>query len=197
MAILAAPYKQCPEGADYGLTLSSGAMTVVAAAGPVWACHWTSPSLICVVKRMRISLAVTTAFTNAQEVAFGLYFARPYTVAATAGLAATLTVNNGKYDTSYRTTAMADMRIGDTDVITLGTWTLDAQPVDTVAFGATGLGQVNDQEMNFGMTPGRQELIIRPNEGLVLNNMAVMGAVGVVMLRVTMEWAEVSNSAVK
>lgn len=197
MAIVAAPYKQCPERADYSLTLSSGAMTVVAAAGPVWAMQWTNTALICVVKRLKVTLGVTTAFTAAQAVCFGLYFARAYTVAATGGTAATLTTNNGKFDTSYPTTAMADMRIGTTDVITLGTWTLDAQPLDVACFGATALGGANDGEMNFGLTPSRQELIVRPNEGLVINNMAVMGAVGVVMLRVTVEWAEVPNPSVK
>ena len=197
MATVAAPYKQTPEGGDYSLTLSSGAMTIVAAAGPVWALQWTSTSLICVVKRIKVALSVTTAFTNAQAVCFGLYFARAYTVAATGGTAATLTTNNGKLDTRYPVTSMTDMRIGTTDVITLGTWTLDAQPLDVACFGATALGNAGDDELNFGLTPSRQELIVRPNEGLVLANMAVMGAVGVVMLRVTVEWAEVPNSAVK
>ncbi len=197
MAIKAAPYKQCPEYSDYSLTLRSGALTVVAADGPVWSMQWTSTSLICVVKRIKLSLGVTTAYTTAQHTLFGLYFARAYTVADTAGAAATLTTDNGKLDTRYPTTAMADMRMCTTGAITAGTRTLDAQPLDVVDFGTQALGYANKEELQFGLTPARQEIILRPNEGLVINNLVTMGAVGVVMLSVTVEWAEVPNSSVK
>src|SRR5512133_498369 len=79
MAILKAPYKIAPERAEYSLTLASGALTVVAAAGAVWSMQWTSTSLICVVKRLRISVGVTTAYGAAQATHYGLYFARSYT----------------------------------------------------------------------------------------------------------------------
>ncbi len=200
MAIKAAPYKQCPEYSDYSIAMRSGAMTIVAAAGPVWSVRWTATQHYAVIKKVKVSVGVTTAFTNAQVMDMGLYFARAFTAADTGGTAATLTTNNGKLDTSYPTTKIAtgDLRIGTTDVITAGTRTLDAQPLDVVEFSCTGLGvSGGDREMNFGLTPSRQEIILRFQEGLVLHNMIVMGAVGVVMLTVTLEWAEVPISSVK
>jgi hypothetical protein len=197
MAIQAAPYKQCPELSDYSLALRSGALTLVAADGPVWSMQWTSTSLICVVKRILISVGVTTAYTTAQVTRYGLYFARAYTVADTGGAAATLTTNNGKKDTSYPTTSVTDMRMGTTGAITAGTRTLDAQPLEIAQFGTTALGSANDDEWNFGMVPSRQELILRQNEGLVINNLTLMGAVGVLLLAVTVEWAEVPLGSVK
>lgn len=197
MAIQAAPYKQCPERSDYSLALRSGALTLVAADGPVWSMQWTSTSLICVVKRIVISVGVTTAYTTAQVTRYGLYFARAYSVADTGGAAATLTTNNGKKDTSYPITAVTDMRMCTTGAITAGTRTLDAQPLDIAQFSTITLGAANDDEWNFGMVPSRQELILRQNEGLVINNLTLMGAVGVLLLAVTVEWAEVNLGSVK
>ena len=193
----AAPYKQCPERADYSLTLVTGALTIVAANDPVWSFQWTATQHICVVKRIHLSVGVTTAYGAAQNTRYGLYFARAYTVADTGGTAATLTTNNGKLDTSYPITQITDMRIGTTGAITAGTRTLDAQPLDVAYFGTTALGMVGDEEFQFGLTPSHQEIIIRQNEGLVLNNLMLMGATGVLMLAVTMEWAEVPLSSVK
>jgi hypothetical protein len=197
MAIQAAPYKQCPERADYSLALRSGALTLVAADAPVWSMQWTSTSLICVVKRIKISVGVTTAYTTAQVTRYGLYFARAFTVADTGGAAATLTTNNGKKDTSYPITAIADMRMSTTGAITAGTRTLDAQPLDIAQFSTSALSNADDEEWNYGMVISRQELIIRQNEGLVINNLTLMGAVGVLLLAVTLEWAEVPLSSVK
>ena len=197
MAIKAAPYKQCPEYSDYSIAMRSGALTIVAADGPVWSCQWTSTSLICVVKRIAISIGVTTAYTTAQVTRYGLYFARAYTVADTGGTAATLTTNNGKKDTRYPTTSLTDLRMCTTGAITAGTRTLDAQPLDVTQFGTTALGNASDEEWNYGMVPSRQELILRQNEGLVINNLMTMGAVGVVFLAITLEWAEVPLGSVK
>ncbi|HXK36988.1 MAG TPA: hypothetical protein VJ553_05405 [Candidatus Paceibacterota bacterium] len=197
MAIKAAPYKQCPERSDYMISVPSGALTIVAANGPLWSMQWTSTSLICVVKRVKLSLGVTTAFTTAQTVHLGLYFARAYTVADTGGTAATLTTNNGKLDTSYPTTVLTDLRMCTTGALTPGTRTLDAQSLDVGVFACSAIGAAGDVEMQFGLTPSRQEIILRQNEGLVLHNLTTMGVVGVVRLTVTLEWAEVPSSSVK
>lgn len=197
MAIKAAPYKQCPERADYSLTLQSGALTVVAANDPIWSVQWTATEHICVVKRIAISVGVTTAYGTAQNTRYGLYFARSYTVADSGGTAATLTTNNGKKDTSYPITQITDMRIGTTGALTAGTRTLDAQPLDSAQFGTSALALASFVEWHYGATASRQELILRQNEGLVINNLLLMGATGVLMVHVTMEWAEVPSSSVK
>jgi hypothetical protein len=199
MAIKQPPYKMTPDGAgDYSITLASGAMTIVAAAGAVWSCQWTSATYIAVVKRIGISWGLTTAFTNAQPVAHGLYFARAYTVADTGGTAATMTTNEGKHDTGYTTISMADMRIGTTGAIAAGTRTLYTQPLDVmVGWGGPTVGANFNWDWDYGRDPGRQELILKANEGLVLANMITMSAVGVIQLYVTLEWSEVPKSDYK
>jgi hypothetical protein len=199
MAIKAPPYKITPDGAgDYSVTLASGAMTIVAAAGPVWSCQWTSANYIAVVKRVSVSWGVTTAFTNAQPIALGLYFARAYTTADTGGTAAVLTTNEGKHDTAYNTSLFADMRIGTTGALAAGTRTLDTQPLDVyVGWGGPTIGAAFNWDYDYGRDPGRQELMLKSGEGLVLSNMLVMGAVGVIQLYVSLTWAEIPKSDYK
>jgi hypothetical protein len=184
-------YKRAPLGGDYSITVISGALTTVAADGPVWSCRWTSETKACVVKSVCLHLDCTTAYTTAQPTSYGLYFARSYTAVDSGGTAATLTTNNGKLDTSYPTTAMADMRIGTTGVITAGTRTLDAQAIDVFSFATTALGAGGQEIARYGGADDIQQIILRSNEGLVLHNLVLMGAVGVVKLYVTLVWAEV------
>ena len=198
MAIKQPPYKMTPDGAgDYSITLASGAMTIVAAAAPVWSCQWTSANYIAVVKRIGISWATITAFGTAQAIIHGLYFARAYTVADTGGTAATMTTNEGKHDTGYTTIAMADMRIGTTGAIAAGTRTLDTQALDVMCGQSTAIGTCWNWDWDYGRDMGRQELILKAGEGLVLANMITMSAVGVIQLYVTLEWAEIPKSDYK
>lgn len=184
-------YKRAPLGGDYSITTISGALTGVAANGPVWSIRWTSETKACVVKSVCLHLDCSTAYTTAQATSYGLYFARTYTAVDSGGTAATLTTNNGKLDTSYPTTAMADMRIGTTGVITAGTRTLDAQPFDVFSFSTTALGVTGEEIGRYGGAEDIQQIILRENEGLVLHNLIAMGAAGVVKLYVTLVWAEV------
>lgn len=199
MAQMTPVYKHAPEGGDYSVTMTSGALTVVAAAGPVWSCRWTSTALVAVVKRMTISVGATTAFTTAQMVAYGVFFARAFTVADSGGTAATLTTDNGKHDTHYPTTAMGDMRIGTTGVITAGTRTLDTQPLVVSNGWATTavVGSTMYWDYSWCYDDAAAPLILRQNEGLVLANQIVMGAAGVARLHVTLQWAEVQTGVVK
>jgi len=197
MANFKAPYKIAPERSDYIITGASGALTTVAADAAVWSMQWTSASLIAVVKRVSIALGVTTAYGTAQTTAYGLYFARSFTVADSGGTALTLTTNNGKMDTNFPTTAVGGLRISTTGALTDGTRTLDAQPNDVVTFGTTALGFAFNWDFQFGGTEEKSQLILRQNEGLVLNNLILMGATGVVKLYVTVEWAEVDKGVVR
>jgi hypothetical protein len=198
MSLLTPVYKHAPEGGDYSVTMTSGAMTVVANAGPVWSCRWTSTALVAVVKRITIMVGATTAFTTAQMLAYGVFFARAFTVADSGGTAGTLTTNEGKHDTKYPTMAMADMRIGTTGVITAGTRTLDTQPLVVLGNGVTAVvGSSFQLDYTWCYDDAAQPLILRQNEGLVLHNQLVMGAAGVIRLHVGLQWAEVITGNVK
>lgn len=198
MANVTPPYKHAPEGRDYSVTLTSGAMTVVAAAGPVWSCRWTVNNELCVVKRITIMVGATTAFTTAQMLAWGLFRATAWTVADSGGTAATLTTINGQHDTKYSVSVMGEMRIGTTGVITAGTRTVDAQPLVVLGSGVTAVvGSAFMVDYTFSYDDAAQPLILRQNEGLILHNQLVMGAAGVIRLHVSLQWAEVQSSVVK
>lgn len=199
MSLLTPPYKHAPEGADYSVTMTSGAMTIVAAAGPVWSCRWTNTQLVAVVKRMTISVGATVAFTTAQWLAFGLFRCSSYTIVDSGGTAATLTTINGQHDTKYPASSMGDMRIGTTGVVTAGTRTVDAQPFVVSSPWATTavIGSANYWDFTFCYDDAAQPLILRQNEGLVLQNQLVMGAAGVIRLHVSLQWAEVQSAIVK
>ncbi|MCE5191226.1 MAG: hypothetical protein LLG08_05650 [Actinomycetia bacterium] len=199
MAIVMAPYKTAPERAEYKMTATTGAITTIAADGPVFSMRWTSSSLIAVIKRIGISVGVRTAYGTAQTTDYGLYFARSFTASDSGGTALTLTTDNGKLDTSFPTTAFAagDVRISTTAVITAGTRTLDAQPMAITVAQTNALATVFNDDWTFGETFGRQPIILRQNEGIVIHNLFLMGATGVLRLYVTVEWAEVDKGAVK
>lgn len=190
-------YKQAPGGSVYSVTMVSGALTTVAADGPVWSCRWTNQVLAAVIHRVVVQWATITAFAAAQAVSHGLYFARSFTAADSGGAAATLTTNNGKMQTSMSTTAMTDIRMASTGAITPGTRTLDAQPLMITTGASTGIGTVSlGADYFFGGSDDFMPVILRQNEGLVLNNLILMGATGVINLYVGMQWSEVDISYV-
>jgi hypothetical protein len=197
MALVRAPYKIAPDYGEYQMTLVSGALTLVTANSPVWSCQWTSTTLICIVKAIYLHFSITTAYGAAQNTDYGLYFARSYSIADTGGTAATLTTNNGKLDTKYPTTSMADLRMATTAGFTAGTRTLDAQPISVFNFGAQAIGYTSEEYEPYGGADDRQQIILRQNEGLVLNNLVLMGATGVATLYVSMLWSEVPIADVR
>lgn len=198
MAIVVPQYKKAPEGGEYRIALASGAVTVVAADAPVFSMRWTNTTLACVVKQVNLLWTMSTAFGTAQDVAFGLYFARSYSVVDSGGTAATLTGNNAKMKTSFPTSRVADMRIATTGALTAGTRTLDTQPLAVKSGGTNtlGLGGNNALPWEFGILDATQPIILVANEGLVLNNLVLMGATGVMTIRVVVEWSEVDKGKV-
>lgn len=194
MSLLIPDSKLTSYGAHYSMSVPSGALTLVAANGPVWSCRWTSTTHVAAVRRVRYSVVTTTAFGTAQDLAYGLYFARAFTAADSGGTAATLTTNNGKLDTRYPTMLMADIRIGTTDVITAGTRTLDAQALaSSGGDGSAALAAVSSATLYDDWF---RPIMLRAEEGLVLHNLILMGATGVVKLRVSIEWTEILKSFV-
>jgi hypothetical protein len=199
MAIIKAPYRIAPERAEYKMVATSGALTTVAADGPVWSFRWTSTQLCAVIKRIGVNVSVRTAYGTAQTTDYGLYFATAWTVADSGGTALTLTTNNGKFDTTMPTTAVAagDLRISTTGVITAGTRTLATQAMAVTSAQTNALATAWNDDWSFGAEDQRMPIILRQNEGLVLHNLFLMGATGVLRLYVTVEWAEVDKGSVK
>ena len=197
MATRTPRYKISPSGyGEYSMVLSSGALTGVAADGPVWSFRWGQSDYAAVIRRISIDLSVTTAYGTDQATEYGLYFATTFTAVDTGGTAATLTGRNGKLRTSMETTKITtgDMRIGTTDVITAGTRTLDTQPLAVATFQTDLLGSAYHRVWDFGGADDYEPIVLAYEEGVVLNNLVAMSATGVVKLRVGVTWAEVPTA---
>lgn len=170
----------------------SGALTGVAANGPVFSFRNTGANLI-LMHRVQVGFVTTTAFTTAQGLSYGLYRALGFS-ASDSGGTALYTAGQNKYRLSMSNVVSApDIRIASTAALTAGTRTLESQALGIVAGGSNGLGT--------GMTPqgvithdaGDYPVVLAQNEGLVINNLIAMGAAGVIQLNVTIEYAEVTS----
>jgi hypothetical protein len=192
--------KVSPYGGGYRISATSGDLTTVAANGPVWSFRWTDTTRRALIQNVVIRYAYNTAFGAAQLFGLGLYVARAFTVADTGGTAQTLTTNNGKLDTDFPVTSLVagSIRIGTTGVITAGTRTLDAQPIATRMDWLTTTLQNGsyDEDWRFGYTDSSNPITLHANEGLVLNNLILMGATGTVRLWVDVEWSCPGNGVV-
>ena len=196
MAIRTPISKIDPAGDYFRISLTSGLETVLNAGDSIFSLQWTSLTHRMVIQQLNMFWTLTTAFGGAQDVAFGAYFARPYTVADTGGTASTLTGNNAKLQTSFTTTRVADMRIGAAVALTPGTRTLDTQPF-MIRSGMTGntagLGNAQNSPLDFGVTNAEHPLVLATNEGIVINTLVTMGAAGVIHFYVGLEWVEIPN----
>lgn len=176
------------------LGVKSGAVTGVAANGAVFSFRNISANPV-IVRRVGIGCVTTTAFTTAQVVDYGIFFARAFTASDTAQTAVAITGNNTKHRTSLATPTSLDVRVSNTGAITAGTRTLDTNALGNVAAWSGGQGQgLNLSPDNLvSQSSGDYPLVFVQNEGFVIANLTAMGAAGVVNLYVNIEFCEVEN----
>lgn len=175
----------------YQLSLTSGALTTVAANAPIFSFRYApGTNTVCVVKRVSIGYVATTAFGAAQQMGFGLFVARNFSGSDSGGNAATLTGNNNKYRTSLATTAVTDIRIGSTTGLTVGTRTLDSQAIGQTFYWVPGVGTSLVQTELISYDANDYPLVLASGEGFVINNQVLMGATGVGTAIVNVEWFE-------
>lgn len=193
---------------EYALCLTSGALTTVVAGtttlGHVMAFRNVSTTKLW-LRYLAIQFTVTTGFTAGQEVAFAAFVARGYSASHTGGVAADMggTIPNAnKYRTAAPTSVMStgDCRIGNAGALTAGTHTLDPNPFGTVSgFALTTTPGCIIQRSPGGNIPvgvlfdARDDysaIVLAANEGIVLENVVLMGAAGVGTLRVWLGFDE-------
>lgn len=171
----------------------SGALTTVAAAGGVFSLRNTSTNLIA-IRRIGVGFIATTAFTTAQIVDYGLFIARGFTAADSGGTSVVVSAsNNTKFRTSLAVPNI-DARIATTAALTVGTRTLDANSVAQIGgwSGALGVGIAPTPNNLHTHDTGDHPIILAANEGIVIENLTVMGAAGVGRLYVNIEFAELA-----
>jgi len=182
----------------YGLALTSGALTVVAAAGTVFSFRWAPPTAtqLCMIRRVEVGFSTITAFGTAQSLQYSMQVARNWTAADTGGTAALFTqTNTGKMRTTMPTSAFAgggQIMIANTGANTAGTRTLDTQAVMFTQGQSTAIGTVLTSVPIFQHQPGDYPLILATSEGFIINNVQTMGATGVINLTVNVEWMELA-----
>jgi len=182
----------------YGLALTSGALTGVAAGATVFSFRWapSTSTNLCMIRRVEIGFSTVTAFTTAQSLQYSLQIARTWTANDSVGTTASFTqTNTGKYRTVMPTSAFAgggQILIATTGAVTAGTRTLDSQAVAFTQGASTAVATTLTTVPIFQQQSGDYPIIFAVNEGFIINNVQAMGAAGVVNLTVNVEWMELA-----
>jgi hypothetical protein len=183
---------------SYQMGLTSGLLTAVAAAGTVFSFRWNPPTTtqLCMVRRVEIGFATTTAFTTAQSLQYSMQVARNWSASDTGGTAALFTqTNTAKMRTTMPTSAFAgggQIMIATTAANTAGTRTLDTQAMAFTQGSSTAVATTLLSNPIWQHQPGDYPLILANNEGFIINNVQLMGAAGVINLVVNVEWMELA-----
>lgn len=176
-------------GGYYEAIVMGATAAAPAAAANLVSFRWTSASLICLVREVKIKTQVSTASTAGLPEIAG-FVARSFTASDTGGTAVTLTGNAFKKRTSYPSTSLGDFRFANAGVLTAGTRTLDTQPFIDVSV-PLALGSQDTQIFNMD-GPGDHPIVLAQNEGLVFQNVTALTA-GIYRYILTISWAEVSS----
>ena len=182
----------CPVNATGGGHYRAGGkatgLTTLAAGAPVFSFRWINTGLLAVVHKVAWGWFLSTAFGAAQIVDHGLYKATGFSASDTGGSALTATPKRAGAMNPL-VAADFDMRIG---AISAGTRTLAADHVGARgAWGsAVGANLMPGVVMEFEQHK-ESHLYLGPNEGLVLCNITLMGASGVLALYVDIAFSTV------
>ena len=195
---------------SYRLTVSTGAVTVVAArtatAGFLFTMRNPSTTTALYVKRVGARFIATTAYGTAQETGADLILARSYTASASGGTAVDVgstVANTGNLAATFATSVITAncTRVATTDAFTAGTQTLDANPIGVVSGWTSAIG-IMVPEATAGAASGFASLFdykasahempikLVQDEGFVIRNLILMGATGVGRWDFLVEWDE-------
>lgn len=173
------------------LTVRSTALAGVAANAPLFALRQiNSAGAVLVVRRVGIGFITTTAFTAAQELAFGLFVCRSFSASDTGGTTISFATSYQLHRTSDNPPVSVDARYG---ALAAGTRTPDALPLGLQAAWSGGIG-VTLTPMPHNLfrhdADVDRQIMLAANEGLEIQNVVAMGAVGVGDLIVAIEFDE-------
>jgi len=196
---------------SYRLNVSTGSVTTIAArtatAGFLLSYRWSSAtSTRCFLKYVGAKFTLTTAYTTAQETGCDLILARSFSASASGGTAVdtgSTVANTGKIMTGFGTSLMGVaslVSVAGAGALTAGTQTLDANPIATLsdwsgAIGDTVPRSTSGASSGYGtLWDARDQaaspIVFAQNEGFIIRNLIVMGAVGVGRWDFTVEWDE-------
>ena len=187
-------------GGYYEMALKSGAMTVIAAGADVFALRFVSNPANGIKKRfelkyLKVDFIATTGFTGAQVVEFDAFIARAFSASDTGGTASLPPAGMQKKQTLYPDSDVltyGDLRISNTSALGNGTRTPDTFPFACfpgyASAGAAGLTRLLPLMQEFG--EHHVPVVLRSNEGIIIQPGVTMGAAGVGNLFVDIGWME-------
>lgn len=171
----------------------TGLVTVAAAGGALFSLRNTGANLI-LVRRAGIGLIMTTAFGAAQRIEYGLGVARNWTVADSGGTPLSFASSNTDRKGSL-SIPNVEARVATTAGLTAGTRTKDANYQSIVSsWVAAAIGNVSlppPLDNLLYNDPGSHPIILANNEGIVIDNIVLMGATGVGIAYINVEFCEV------
>lgn len=176
----------------FSVSGSSGALTGVAAAGPVWSFRNTGANLL-LVRRVSIGFVTTTAFTAAQGLQYEMFRANSFTVSDSGGTNLFVAGAN-KHRLSFpNVTSAPDIRIASTGALTAGTRTLETVGMGIAGGSSTGVGTSMPITDILEQDAGDYPFVLAQNEGLIIANGIAMAAAGVIRLQVSVEYLETAS----
>lgn len=176
----------------YSISGASGALTGVAAAGPVFSFRNTGSNLL-LVRRVTIGFVTTTAFTTAQGLDYQIFRANSFTVSDSGGTAL-YTAGANKHRTSFtNVTSAPDIRIASTGALTAGTRTLETAGMGIAGGSSTAVGTSMVPTDLLEQDAGDYPFVFAQNEGFIVANGIAMGAAGVIRLQVSVEYLETAS----
>lgn len=185
-------------GGHYRIAARSGALTGagVIAGAPLFSFMWNpAGGMLAAVLRLKAMYVPTTVFTAAQEIGLDMMHVNAFTAADSTGTA----IVPQKIRASMPVSAVTDCRIAAATLLTAGTRTLDATPLEiggglvNVVNAATGTAYVNPMsggtpQFGFDYDPlmrSEMPLIMTKGEGFLVRNTVIFPAAGVCTLIVT------------
>lgn len=195
---------------SFSLSVPTGLVTLAnastASAGHLFAFRWASSATKCFVKRVAARFTCTTAYTTAQETGCNLVLARGYTVAHTGGTSVEIgstTADTNSILSSLGSSIIAvdQIKVATTGDLTAGTLTIDVNSIghlsgwtaaigDQVPVAASGIGGQHGDLFNAETSTHKSPIILTADEGFIIRNQVLMGAVGVGRWNFLVEWDE-------
>jgi len=172
----------------------TGNCTVIASGGAIFSLLWSNPQFNFLLQRLSVSAAIQTAFGAAQELAVDLVRVINFSAADTGGTLLTPFLKSLIKDTNMGPSQVPSARIATTAALTAGTGTAE---VNVIAQDSLPIGNVAGNAAKvelFNMLPGEQTpQVFHANEGFRVRLPVTMGAAGVVVFTINMEWGEFPN----
>jgi hypothetical protein len=179
------------------------------AGGPVanselFTLRWADTTKLLILKRVLLTVNLTTVFTNAQLLDYDIIKATAYSTAATGGTAITLPTNSNKARSSNMNGSLlgttGNIMVTSGTALTAGTKTFDTQPFGYgIALAQNAAAASATQNLASCVIPlyevrdfGQHPMVFSNNEGFSVRNVTALGAAGVAKHGLILEWMEAS-----